>query len=287
MAALISKPGISGVSVLSIPKQWDPNWFRDFINNLLKGADVRNATSPTGTIKIGGNISTPYGTLDLNTALNITFTGHITITGSTLPTNVDLTLSGTDYQLALFAPGAAVDEKWWFLRNANGTFALTTLNDTLAAGVNAILITRTGNLPTAYQFYGPQNGGGVDVTADKGTFTGTLTGVVGVVTGTITWRKMGNFIAMLGSLQGTSNATACTITGVPAFLAPATRQIVTVSLEDNSTNCEGCADMGGLANTIQFFRGVVAGTSVGHTTTGFTNVNTKGMNVSGFMYLVA
>ena len=46
--ALASKPGISGATVFNIPKDWDATWFRNFINNMLKGADVRNAIGANG-----------------------------------------------------------------------------------------------------------------------------------------------------------------------------------------------------------------------------------------------
>src|SRR5271166_5872331 len=62
MTALISKPGITSASTLSIPKSWDITWFRNFIQNQLKGADVRNALAGPG-ISISGNISTPYATI--------------------------------------------------------------------------------------------------------------------------------------------------------------------------------------------------------------------------------
>jgi hypothetical protein len=59
---LPTKPGINGANVLSIPAEWDATWFRHFINNSLKGADVRNAIAGTG-ITITGNISSPYATI--------------------------------------------------------------------------------------------------------------------------------------------------------------------------------------------------------------------------------
>jgi hypothetical protein len=59
---LPTKPGINGANVLSIPTEWDATWFRKFINNSLKGADVRNAIAGPG-ITITGNISSPYATI--------------------------------------------------------------------------------------------------------------------------------------------------------------------------------------------------------------------------------
>ncbi len=60
--ALKSKPGITSASTLAIPKNWDPVWFRHFINNQLKGADVRNAIGVNG-VTVSGNIASPYATI--------------------------------------------------------------------------------------------------------------------------------------------------------------------------------------------------------------------------------
>ena len=62
---LASKPGITSASTLSIPKDWSPVWFRWFINNLLKGADVRNAVGANGIV-VTGNIASPYATISFN-----------------------------------------------------------------------------------------------------------------------------------------------------------------------------------------------------------------------------
>jgi hypothetical protein len=97
--ALKTKPGINGANVLSIPETWNPNWFRHFINNSLKGADVRNAEG-TGGITITGNISSPYATIGFSGSSSgistVTSTGAtITVTDPTGPTvNLDLPASG-------------------------------------------------------------------------------------------------------------------------------------------------------------------------------------------------
>jgi hypothetical protein len=90
---LPSKPGIAGAKVLSIPKDWDPAWFRSFVNNLLKGADVRNAIAGAG-ITITGNISSPYATISAtgggggvtSVSLNDSSTVSIYATSPTAPT---------------------------------------------------------------------------------------------------------------------------------------------------------------------------------------------------------
>lgn len=62
--ALVSKPGLTSASALSIPKDWDAAWFRGFINNLLKGGDVRNAVGSNG-ISVTGSIASPYATIGI------------------------------------------------------------------------------------------------------------------------------------------------------------------------------------------------------------------------------
>jgi hypothetical protein len=56
---------MNGANTLSIPTTWDPTWFRHFIHNMLKGADVRNASGING-VTVTGNISSPYATISGN-----------------------------------------------------------------------------------------------------------------------------------------------------------------------------------------------------------------------------
>jgi hypothetical protein len=95
---LKTKPGINGANVLSIPNTWDPNWFRHFINNSLKGADVRNAIGING-VTVTGNISSPYATISGSGASGVTTVSSpgatITVTNPTGPTvDIDLPPSG-------------------------------------------------------------------------------------------------------------------------------------------------------------------------------------------------
>lgn len=64
VAPLISKPGITNASTLSIPKTWSASWFASFISSQLTGADVRNALGVDG-ISVSGNLTSPYATIGL------------------------------------------------------------------------------------------------------------------------------------------------------------------------------------------------------------------------------
>jgi hypothetical protein len=79
---LKSLPGVDGSKVLSIPGTWSIAWFRDFINNILKGADVRNAIAGPG-VTISGNIASPFATIGLKSQAS----GFGTPTGNSVIAN--------------------------------------------------------------------------------------------------------------------------------------------------------------------------------------------------------
>lgn len=111
-----------------------------------------------------------------------------------------------------------------------------------------------------------------------GTFTATLTGMSGTVTGTITYRvTLGFMVTLQGSISGTSNATSMTLTGIPAFLIPATLgAAITCLLQDNGVTKGGW----GTINT----GGVITfGIGIDNNVSGFTNSGTKGLG-SGFTF---
>jgi hypothetical protein len=170
MATLISKPGITNASVLTIPTTWGGTWFRSFVNNQLTGADVRNAIAGAG-ITISGNLSTPYATISAG--------------GSGAPFNAPIIIKTT-------------------------------------GGVTVFEVFNSLTGPTV-EAYGPTAGGLVDLTPDTGTFTGTLTGCTTAPTATCYWARVGKLVLLyIPVLTATSNSTACTITGLPAEIQPAT-----------------------------------------------------------------
>ncbi len=101
-----------------------------------------------------------------------------------------------------------------------------------------------------------------------GTFTGTGTGFSGSPTCTINWAVNGNHVDLnwASVLTGTSNATTFTITGLPAFLAPATSQAWNPVVEDSGAFAVGYMSIN--STTISFGKGL---SSVG----GFTASGTK------------
>lgn len=93
--ALASKPGITGNTTLHIPKTISDTWFRDFINNQLKGADVRNATGLNGIV-ISGTIASPYATIAIPNGLTLGPVGKTSASTTTFATG---TASGIAIQV--------------------------------------------------------------------------------------------------------------------------------------------------------------------------------------------
>ncbi len=69
----------------------------------------------------------------------------------------------------------------------------------------------------------------------SGTFLGTLTGVTATIQGNVTYERNGNRVTLaVPSLNGTSNANTCTITGMSSFLIPRNTQGLMVTLVTNN-----------------------------------------------------
>lgn len=111
-------------------------------------------------------------------------------------------------------------------------------------------------------------------TYTEGTFTATLTGVTTTVTGTARYVVVGKQVTLyLPSLYGTSNTTACTITGLPAAIWPARTTHMAVSVvRDNGMNSGGFIGVGPGTGTIDLYR-----YSSGTPTNVFSSGNDKGL----------
>jgi hypothetical protein len=72
------------------------------------------------------------------------------------------------------------------------------------------------------------------MTPDKGSFTGTLTGMTAGTTGTVNWVRMGNLamVYAINAISGTSNVNTMTMTGLPAALQPANTTVGTCPVTD-------------------------------------------------------
>ncbi len=94
-----------------------------------------------------------------------------------------------------------------------------------------------------------------------GTFTGTLTGMTTVVTGTVNYAVAGKlaFLYVPSTINGTSNATTMTMTGLPAVVQPVVSTIAPCyNLFDNGATQMGFGTVAGAVITF----GVASTTSV-------------------------
>lgn len=72
---------------------------------------------------------------------------------------------------------------------------------------------------------------------ERGSFTGTVTGLTTSPTGTIKYSLNGDVVTLfIPAINGTSNSTACTVTGMPAAIRPAAQQSVICAVTDNGNN---------------------------------------------------
>lgn len=128
-------------------------------------------------------------------------------------------------------------------------------------------------------------GGNEAFTYDEGTFTAAATGMSACAqgslsgstcTGTASYVRVGKQVTVsVPNLYGTSNSTACYITGVPAAISPAAvvNQVSVDGIYDNGNNHVGIMSVGLVANEFRpYFRTSL--TSPVNST--FTNSGTKG-----------
>lgn len=116
---------------------------------------------------------------------------------------------------------------------------------------------------------------------EEGTYPATLTGCTTSPTATVFYVRNGkNVLIKIGTLVATSNTTACTITGAPSHLFPATATAVPVGNINDASNAHlGQVDISTSAVwLLSFYSTITTLTST------FTNVGTKGLGAVSFSY---
>ena len=109
---------------------------------------------------------------------------------------------------------------------------------------------------------------------EEGTYTATLTGCTTSPTQTVSYVKNGKSVVLrMSTLSATSNTTACTITGMPSHLWPATGSNICVeSVMDNSLEHPGLVAISAAGVWLLYFYSALT-----TQTNTFTNVGTKGV----------
>lgn len=116
-------------------------------------------------------------------------------------------------------------------------------------------------------------------TFSEGSFTGTLTGMSGATTGTVSYKVVANAagtgkictLRIASTISGTSNTTDMTMTGLPAACTPTTAVTIPCQVVDNGTSLLGLAQIVAAATTITFFIDQPFSSS------GFTGSGSKGI----------
>lgn len=123
----------------------------------------------------------------------------------------------------------------------------------------------------------------------EGQFTGTLTGVAGVVTGTFLYVVVGQLCtvsaAPSANITSGSNATTLTVTGLPSICQPKTQfPIVPCFLENNGLGQLGAAGLSPSSGTITFYASISTGSITTFSSNTFAATGTKGMDSTVFTY---
>lgn len=195
----------------------------------------------------------------------------MTLVGSVAGTN---TITGT----ATPTPAAyASGQKFQFIP-ANTNTGATTLNvsslgakNIFVGGVACVGGEIRQNVPVEVIYDGTQFHVISTTHSVKGTFTATLTGVSGSVTTTAAYTVVNNVVTVnYLPMTGTSNTTACTITGQPAAIMPATAHNGFFCMtQDNSASAAGARADIGTDGVVTLF--------VNFTSATFTGSNVKGL----------
>jgi hypothetical protein len=147
-----------------------------------------------------------------------------------------------------------------------------------------------GPLGTGMFAYGPNAGAFLDVNYDRGSFTGTLSGMGSTTTGPINWIKRGSEIEIFLTvgLQGTSTGGAMVLSGLPAIITPANiggannQNVMFFGVIDNTSPQVGIASPqtnGTIVFTLIHATGAVLSTA------SFTGSGTKGLSAgTSFKY---
>lgn len=147
--ALPVKQGLSAPAVNSIPKQWDPEWFRRFITNYLQNTDIKNTAGNIG-VTVGGTVTTP-GNITVNLAFLLA--PPTATVGLTPKTGVLSTLMRSDAAPALDQSiSPTMTGLWDFAPSLANQTAIIVTSSNAAAHSNAdVNILRAGSTANAFE----------------------------------------------------------------------------------------------------------------------------------------
>ncbi len=247
------------------------------LSNLAGAGDrmvVANASGvlSTQTIPTGTTLANPTGTIGLTAVNGVATTGMRSDGAPALSQAIVPTWSGI-HTFTLAPVFSSVTASEFLL--VNGSKALTSVAGT---GTGSVVRATSPTLVTPVLGVAAATSislGAEAFTYDEGTFTATLTGVTTTVTTTARYVRFGKSVTLyMNAISGTSNTTACTITGMDATIIPARDQAVPLpTVRDNGVFYAGSAYIlsAGVINLA--FRAAATGPMSDI----FTNSGTKGV----------
>lgn len=152
--------------------------------------------------------------------------------------DIGKTVSTTGTYSQTFTAAATLGDGWWVLYRNDGTGVITldpNASELIDGATTFVLYPGTSCIIVCTGAAFKTVGLGV-----RGSFTASLTGCTAGVTGTAYYSIVNNVVQLdLPVLTGTSNTTACTITGIPADIQAASTKQFVVAVMDNSASIVG------------------------------------------------
>lgn len=205
------------------------------------------------------------------------------VAGQTVSTSYRI--KDTAPTLYLVETDASANNGHWRIRVDGEQLSIDVGNDAESSWVQALTIDRTLNVVDTINLKAAanQSNGVALATLTSGSFVGAWSGFSVAPTGTIYYYKIGSLIYLWFSTSntGTSNSTGMTITNIPSAIRPNTStnpEGLPFWLVDNSAQALGGCYFSNSGQTLNFMKG-----SAPPSDTGFTNVNSKGMNLGSMI----
>lgn len=299
VATLIVNAQAAGVTALSLTDATNTITFRPNVtstisvnnalalqiagNNAIAIASTRAVTisAPTSGVAltvngVAGSAAVNVNQVSAGVGIQITDPGANATLFRLATTNTAISITGT----GTAAVGINLNVGATTVISMNTTFNVVLANPTSGT---CLVVGGVASSSTTITAFGPTAGSQQDLTPDTGSFTGTMTGITGNPTVTVTWRKVGKTVTLVfgTSVTGTSSAVSMTMSGVPAALQPATfDQNACAFLEDNGVLTAGWIGMNHASGSVTF--GLFqtnggAGTGVKWANGNFTASGTKGV----------
>lgn len=169
------------------------------------------------------------------------------------PPTSPIYLTSTAPAIGFNDTNSTANSRLWDIIANSDQFNIRASNDAVSVVNNAISISAASGVVSAINLQGTAvQTNGVDVTASNGSFTATLTGYASNPTGTLNYTKIGSLVTLYANsnIDGTSNATTMTITGLPAAIRPTGDRVAVCHWTNGGVATRGQASLTSGSGTI-------------------------------------